>query len=265
MPPIRARCSAIEGRRGRFLPDLLVAALQRAVALAEMDGGALAVAHAPGFRCGAASRGTSRGRASRRRRRRAPRRARWRAPRADLRRARDLHAAAAAAGGRLDEHGIADLGGDLARLDVVRDAAFRAGDDRDAEARGRALGLDLVAHDADVLGARADEGDLVGGEDLGEAGVLGEEAVARVDGVGAGDLAGGEDLRDVEVGFAGRRRPDADALVGEPDMHGIGIGGRMHRDGGDAEFLAGAQHAEGDLAAIGDQDLLERGGGALIR
>ena len=34
----------VEGRRGRLLPDLLVPALQRAVALAEMDGVALAVA-----------------------------------------------------------------------------------------------------------------------------------------------------------------------------------------------------------------------------
>ena len=44
MPPIRSRCSASMAGRGRFLPDLLVAALQRAVALAEMDGVALAVA-----------------------------------------------------------------------------------------------------------------------------------------------------------------------------------------------------------------------------
>ena len=34
----------VEGRRGAFLPDLLVAALERAVALAQMDGVALAVA-----------------------------------------------------------------------------------------------------------------------------------------------------------------------------------------------------------------------------
>ena len=158
----------------------------------------------------------------------------------------------------LTSTGIADLGGDAAghrRRSVT--CAVRAGDDGDAETRRGALGLDLVAHDADVLGARPDEGDLVGGEDLGEAGVLGEEAVAGVDGVGAGDLAGGEDLRDVQVGFARRRRPDADALVGEPDMHGIGVGGGMHRDRGDAEFLAGAEDPEGDLAAIGDQDLLE--------
>ena len=92
---------------------------------------------------------------------------------------------------------------------------------------------------------------------LGEAGVLGQEAVARMDGVGAGDLAGGDERRDVEIAVAGRRRADADALVGEADVHGVGVGGRMHRHGGDAELLAGAQDAERDLAAVGDEDLVE--------
>ena len=33
-------------------------------------------------------------------------------------------------------------------------------------------------------------------------------------------------------------------------MHGVGIGGGMDRDGGDAEFLAGAQHPQRDLAGL---------------
>ena len=78
-----------------------------------------------------------------------------------------------------------------------------------------------------------------------------------MDRVGAGDLAGREQGGDVEIALARRRRADADALVGEPHMHGIGIGGRMDRDGGDAELLGGAQHAQRDLAAVGDQDLVE--------
>ena len=108
-----------------------------------------------------------------------------------------------------------------------------------------------------MLGLRADEGDVVLGEDLGEARVLGKKAVAGMDGVGAGDLAGGEQRGNVEIAVARRRRADADAFVGEPHMHGVGIGGRMHRDGRDAELLAGAQDAQRDLAAIGDEDLLE--------
>jgi hypothetical protein len=43
-------------------------------------------------------------------------------------------------------------------------------------------------------------------------------------------------------------------------MHGVGISRRVHGDGLDAEFLAGPQDAQRDLAAIGDEDFLEHGG-----
>ena len=99
----------VERGRVAFLPDLLVAALQRAVALAEMDGAAMAVAEhldfdvarpreifleidrvvaERGLRLGA--RGGERVETGRRRL------------------ARDLHAAPAAAGRRLDQHREAD-------------------------------------------------------------------------------------------------------------------------------------------------------------
>ena len=106
-------------------------------------------------------------------------------------------------------------------------------------------------------GLRADEGDAVLVENVGEARVLGEEAVARMHRVGAGDFAGGEQGGHVEVGFARRRRPDADALVGELDVHRLPVGGRIDRDGGDAELLGRAQDAQRDLAAVGDQDFVE--------
>ena len=40
-------------------------------------------------------------------------------------------------------------------------------------------------------------------------------------------------------------------------MHGVGVGGGMHRDGLDAHLLAGAVDAQRDLAAIGDEDFIE--------
>ena len=40
-------------------------------------------------------------------------------------------------------------------------------------------------------------------------------------------------------------------------MHGVGVGGGMHRHRGDAKFLARAQDAQCDFAAIGYQDLVE--------
>ena len=108
-----------------------------------------------------------------------------------------------------------------------------------------------------MFGLGSDEGHAVAGEDFGKARVFRQEAVAGVDGVGAGDLAGRQDGGDVEVAVFRRRRPDAHALVGEAHMHGVGVGGRMHRDRRNAELLAGAQHAQRDLAAIGDEDFIE--------
>ena len=49
-----------------------------------------------------------------------------------------------------------------------------------------ALRLDLAAHAADRVGRRADEDEPGVGAGLREVGVLGEEAVAGMDGVGAG-------------------------------------------------------------------------------
>src|SRR5690606_17008684 len=87
--------------------------------------------------------------------------------------------------------------------------------------------------------------------------VLGEEAIAGVDRVGAGDLAGSEQARNVEIALGRRWRADAHALVGEADVHRVGVGGRMDRDSRDAELLAGALDTERDLAAVGDQNLVE--------
>jgi len=110
-----------------------------------------------------------------------------------------------------------------------------------------------------VLGLRADEADVVLGEDFREARILRQEAVARMDGVGAGDLAGRQQRGNVEIGIARRRRADADGFVGEAHVHRVGVGRRIDRHGRDAEFFRRAKDAQGDLAAVGDQNLVEHG------
>ena len=73
-----------------------------------------------------------------------------------------------------------------------------------------------------------------------------------------GDFGRGDDRRDVEIALRRRRRPDAHRLVGEPHVLGLAIGFGMDDDGLDAELAAGALDAQRDLAAIGDQDLVEQ-------
>ena len=160
--------------------------------------------------------------------------------------------------------GIADLVGDPQRLRLVVDRALGAGHAGDAEPRRGALGLDLVAHQADMLGLRADEGDLVLFEDFGEPGVLRQEPVAGMDGVGAGDLAGGDDGGNVEVAVLRGGRADADALVGELDVHRLLVGGRIDGDRGDAELLGRAHDPQGDFAAVGDENLVEHAQGTRL-
>ena len=255
---MRVRWAALRAGEWPFLPHLLVPALQRAIALAQMDGMALAVAEdlkldmarlleiflkVDGIVAEGGPRLGTGGRES---------------VREVGRRLRNLHAAAAAAGGCLDQHRIADFRSDAGRVDVVVDAALGARHAGNAEATCAVrFRLDLVAHDADVIRLGTDEGDAMLVENVGESRVLGQEAIARMNRFGAGDLAGGDQGRNVEIAFARLRRTDADALVGELDMHGVGIGGRVHGDSRDAELLARPQDTQGDLAAIRDQDLVE--------
>ena len=96
---------------------------------------------------------------------------------------------------------------------------------------------------------------------LGEVGVLGEEAVARVHRVGAGLLGDRDDLGDVEVGVGRRRAAQRVRLVGEPDEQRVAVGLGVDRDAADPGVLAGPDHADRDLTAVGDQDLLQRGSG----
>jgi hypothetical protein len=81
--------------------------------------------------------------------------------------------------------------------------------------------------------------------------------VAGMDGIGAGDLGGGDDAVHFQIGLLAGGRADADRLVGELDMHRIDIRLGIDGDGFHIELAAGADDAEGDFAAIGDQDALE--------
>jgi len=247
----------IEGRRRCFLEHLLVPALQRAVAFAEMNPGAQSVAQhldldmaRPGkvlFEIDGVVAERSLGFGARE----------GEGLRGGLRILHDLHAASATAGNGLDQDRPPDLAAQFDHFLDRFDRAGRTGDQRQAEVLGGLLGHDLVAHHGDVLRRRADEGETVRLDRFGETGILRQEPVAGMDGIGAGDCRGRQDRGNVEITVARRRRSDADRFVGQPYMHRVAVGGRMDRDRLDAHLAAGAMDAERDLAAIGDQDLVE--------
>ena len=169
----------------------------------------------------------------------------------------DAHALAAAARRRLDHHRIADLLGDADRLVGVLEDAQIARHRGDARRRGHLLRGDLVAHRLDGTGVGADEGDALGLQPLGEGRTFRQEAVARMHRVGPGCLAGRHDGVDHEVGLRRRRRPDAHRLVGHPHVQRVGVGIGVHGHGADAHGPGGLDDATRDFAAIGNQNGVE--------
>src|SRR5205814_9173455 len=97
-------------------------------------------------------------------------------------------------------------------------------------------------------------------------GVLGEEAVAGVDGLDFLLAGEGDDAVDVEVGADGLAGPaDAVGLLGLEAVQGEAVLVRVDGDGTDAQLVRGAEDADGDLAAVGGEELADgaegRGGG----
>ena len=78
-----------------------------------------------------------------------------------------------------------------------------------------------------------------------------------MDRVGAGDLGRAQHRRHVEIAVGAPGRTDADILVGEAHVQRVLVGLGIDRDGLDAEFAAGANHAQRDFPAVGDQDFFE--------
>ena len=91
----------------------------------------------------------------------------------------------------------------------------------------------------------------------GEGGVLGQEAVAGVDRLGAGALDHVEQLVDHQVALARRAGTEQVGLVGALDVQRVAVELGVDGDRGDPQLLAGTDDSDRDLAAVGDQDLRE--------
>jgi hypothetical protein len=246
-----------EQRRRALLDELLVAALGRAVALAHPDGVAVGVGedlHLDVARPGEVALDVALG----------PAEALERLGLGGLERLGglvgrrdDAHAAPAAAVRRLDGDRPAVLLAERHDLVGRREELGGAGHALHAGLLGGDARRDLVAHDLDRLGRRADERHAAGGDGPGEVGVLGEEPVARVDAVGPRALDDVEDLLGVEVALGRRLTAERVGLVGQAHVQAVAVEVGVDGDRRDVELTAGSDHADGDLAPVGDQDLGE--------
>ena len=143
----------------------------------------------------------------------------------------DAHALAATAGRGLHEQRVTD------RASMVGASAriLRRWQCRNAGPTATAC-RDLVAHRFDDVGRRADPADACLGDGSGKGGVLRQEAIARMDGLGVRLLGGGEDGLGVEIGTG-----QSDGLVGLLDERGVGISIGEHGDAAHAHRSGGTK------------------------
>src|SRR5439155_7409173 len=154
--------------------------------------------------------------------------------------AHDAHAAAAPAGRGLDDEREADL---------VRLAGR---DDGNACLPCDSFGLELVPARAQRVGRRPDPDELSSADGLGEARILREEPVPGMDRVRACLLRSSDVLLREEVAR------DLDRLVRRARVQRALVVGRDDGDGRDSELTARAEDAQRDLAAVGDEQLLDQ-------
>ena len=137
---------------------------------------------------------------------------------------RHAEALAAAAARRLDGDREADLLlGDPQRVGDRRDRLGRAGHDRHARRLHQLARARLRAHRLDRARRRPDEDDAGVLAGLRERRVLGEEAVAGVDRLGARALRDVEDLLDAQVVLRGRAVAEVVGLVGALDVRRVAV------------------------------------------
>ena len=87
----------------------------------------------------------------------------------------------------------------------------------------------------------------------GEVGAFGQEAIAGMHRVALALGGGAEQTLDVEVRVGRHRARQGDGVVGELGRQRAGVGFAVHDDGFEAEVVARADHADGDLPPVGDE------------
>ncbi|OIQ86114.1 hypothetical protein GALL_320540 [mine drainage metagenome] len=165
-------------------------------------------------------------------------------------------AAPAAAIGCLEHDRVADFIGQPDRLFHGLKIAVAARNDRDAGGYHGVARFDLVAHLADDGRCRTDELDAAAGADLRQFRIFRQKAIAGVQGVAAGSHGQIHDVMGVQV--AGDRiGANVVGFIGLFDVQRVAIGIRVDGDRLDAHFGAGADNADGDFTAIGNENFLD--------
>jgi hypothetical protein len=169
----------------------------------------------------------------------------------------DAKALSPAARGGLDRERPAELVAEPDDLGRSCDRLGRSRDDRDAGSLHPLTRLRLRPHRLDRVRRRPDPREAGGLDRAGEDGILGEEPVAGVDGLGSGLQRRLDDLLLVQVALDRRPGAEQPGLVRHTNVEGgaIGLGVDGHR--GDLQLAQRPEDADGDFPPVGNEDFRE--------
>ena len=167
--------------------------------------------------------------------------------------AHDAHAAPAATRRRLDDNRRAGAKPGKERADRLGRSFVRAPDHRHAQPLGKGEGAGLVAEQFKRGRVWPDEGDTALRAQPGEGGILAQKAVAGMDRGAAVCRRKGDDLFRRQIGCRAAPRKCRHAIGGLHMQRKRVIGG-MDAHGAQAKRGCGASDADGDFAAVGDED-----------
>jgi hypothetical protein len=170
---------------------------------------------------------------------------------------RHLEPATAAAERGLDRDRQPVLGRERLRFGRVGDRVSGAGDQWSADLLRDVPSPHLVAQRLDRLRRRADPDQPGVGDGPGEVGVLGQEAVTRVHGIGAAPGRDVEQCGDVEVGLGRGSSAQGVRLVGEPGRQPVGVRVGVDRHAAEPRIRRRPDHPDSDLSPIGDKHLAD--------
>ncbi len=167
------------------------------------------------------------------------------------------HPLAATTGRGLEHHRIANLAADLDGLLGIRDHTHVAGDRGHTGLFGDFLAGDLVTHALDCANRGANECHAFPRQGFGEQFVFAKETVTGMHGLGTGLADGIHHLVNHDVGFIGGRRADQNGLVCHFHMQRVLVRLGIDRDRFDPHLLRRFDHPTSDFPTVCDQYLFE--------
>ena len=115
----------------------------------------------------------------------------------------------------------------------------------------------FFAHQPDDIGSGPDELDVTGFANFREVGVFRKQAITGMNGIDIRDLGRADHRGNVEITLRQLRRSNTNRFIGKAHMERIPVRLTVDRHRADAEFLARANDAQRNLAAIRHQNLID--------